>query len=182
MKPIAVNRRVNSLWQQSSTLIILKSHLYLRSTSPGVDFINMLAQNAPALNFYFPTILNPTLPVHSTRSHPQLLCCMFYARGGQSAARGPHAALQRFSAAPVSNFWFTTKLFMTNLCIKYPKFTSVMWSLGKKNKAKKFCGPKYNILMKFGPSEKKSGHPCSMLCANKISRNLMAQKLLIEHE
>ncbi len=42
MKPIAVKIRVNSLWQQSSTLIILKSHLDLRSTSPGVNFINIL--------------------------------------------------------------------------------------------------------------------------------------------
>jgi len=39
-----------------------------------------------------------------------------YTRGGQSAA------LQIFSAAPVSNFGCTTKLCMTNLCIKYPKF------------------------------------------------------------
>ncbi len=30
---------------------------------------------------------------------------------------------------------------------------------GRKNKAKIFCGPQYNISMKFGPPEKKSGHP-----------------------
>jgi len=29
----------------------------------------------------------------------------------------------------------------------------------RKNKAKNFCGPQYNILMKFGQSEKKFGHP-----------------------
>ncbi len=29
-------------------------------------------------------------------------------RGGQSAARGPHVAFQRFSAAPVTNFGYTT--------------------------------------------------------------------------
>jgi hypothetical protein len=62
------------------------------------------------------------------------IACFFYNRGGQSAARLPHAALQRFSAAPVSNYGCTSKLFMMHLCIKYPKFTSVIWSLCKKKK------------------------------------------------
>ncbi len=84
-------------------------------------------------------------------------CFNVNARGGQSMA------LQRFSAAPVSNFGCATKLCMTNLCIKYPKFTLIMWSLCKKMRQKNLCSPKYNILMKFGPSEKKSGHPWSML-------------------
>jgi hypothetical protein len=30
----------------------------------------------------------------------------------------------------------------------------------EKIRQKNFCGPQYNILMKFGPSENKSGHPC----------------------
>ncbi len=31
---------------------------------------------------------------------------------------------------------------------------------------KTFCDPKYNILMKFGLSEKKSGHPCNIPLIN----------------
>jgi len=37
-----------------------------------------------------------------------LLFVTLYYRGGQSAARGPHAALQRFSAAFETNFGYTT--------------------------------------------------------------------------
>jgi len=85
---------------------------------------------------------------------------MLYSRVGQSAARGPHAALQRFSAAPVSNFGYTSKLFMTHLCIKYPKFTSIMWSLRKKNKAKKkFLRPAIQYFNEIWPVRKKVWPP-----------------------
>ncbi len=43
---------------------------------------------------------------------------IFYSRGGQSTASGPHVTLQRFSAVPVPNFGSITWLFMTNLCKK----------------------------------------------------------------
>ena len=76
-----------------------------------------------------------------------------YARGGQSAA------LQRFSAAPVSNFGCASKLFMTHLCIKYPKFTSIMWSLCKKNEAKKFLRPAIQYFNEIWPVRKKVWPP-----------------------
>ncbi len=60
-------------------------------------------------------------------------------RGGQSAARGLHAALHIFCAATVSNFGCSTQLFMTHLCKeKYPKLTSIM-SFLKENKPKIIC-------------------------------------------
>jgi hypothetical protein len=76
-----------------------------------------------------------------------------YNRGGQSAA------LQRFSAAPVSNFGYKTKLFMTHLCIKYPKFTSLMWSLCKQNKAKKILQSAIQYFNKIWPVRKKVWPP-----------------------
>ncbi len=68
----------------------------------------------------------------------------------------PHEALQRFSAAPVSNFGCTTKLIMMHLCIKYPKFTSIMWSLCKKNKAEFFLWPAIQYFNKNLVRQKKS--------------------------
>jgi hypothetical protein len=64
---------------------------------------------------------------------------MLYGRGGQSAA------FQRFSAAPVSNFGCITKLFMMHLCIKYPKSTSIIWSLCKKKWGKNFFAARNTI-------------------------------------
>ncbi len=87
-----------------------------------------------------------------------------YNRGGQSAARGPHAVLQRFSA-PLCQILDALLSYLWSIYVwNYPKWTSIMWSLWKKKSKKKFFGPQYNIFMKFGPSEKKSGHPWYIRC------------------
>ncbi len=67
-----------------------------------------------------------------------------YSRGGQSAA------LQRFSAAPVSNFGCTFKLFMAHWCINYPKFTS---------KTKKILRPAIQYFNEIWPVRKKVWPP-----------------------
>jgi len=70
-----------------------------------------------------------------------------YNRGGQSGARGPHTGLQRFSAAPVSNFGCTTKLFFVtkNTLNWHQSFHA--W---RKTSQNFFSSLQYIILMKFG--------------------------------
>jgi len=82
-----------------------------------------------------------------------------YNRGGQSAARGPHAALQRFSAATVSNFGCTTQQFMTHLCMKIPEIYINLHLYVRKNKANFFLRPAIQYFNEIWPARKKVWQP-----------------------
>ncbi len=75
-----------------------------------------------------------------------------YIRDGQSVA------LQRFSAAPVSNFGCTTQQFMTYLCMKIPKIYIFM---EEKIRQKKFLRPAIQYFNEIWPARKKVWPPAT---------------------
>ncbi len=53
--------------------------------------------------------------------------------------------------------------------MKIPEIYINLHLYGRKNKANFFGGgPQYNLSMKFGPPEKKSGHPCNIWFSKRV--------------
>ena len=75
---------------------------------------------------------------------------------GPRAACGP----PKIFCGPCVKFWMNHLAFYDTFMLKLAQIMSSF----KKNKPKNFfCGPHYNILKKFGPQAKKSGHPCFII-------------------
>ncbi len=86
-----------------------------------------------------------------------LIYLLYYnSRGGQSAARAKDFLRPLYQI-------LDAQLFMMHLCKKNTQNLHQLCDLYvRKIRKKIFLRPQNNILMKFGPSEKKSGHPCSI--------------------
>jgi len=81
----------------------------------------------------------------------------------------PKCGPPKIFCGPCVKFWMHNSAiydtFMYENTLNLHQFTSLC---KKKIRQKIFCGLQYNISRKFGPPEKKSGHPCNILYGNGV--------------
>ncbi len=79
-----------------------------------------------------------------------------YGRGGQSAARGPHAALSKIFCGPCVKFWMHTSAIYDVFMLKIPEIYINFHLHERKNKAKIFFAARNTIFQLNLAHQKKS--------------------------